>query len=53
MPALHLLDLGHNAVADWTEVEKLANIPALLQLTLRGCPISGVTAAQVCDHNVP
>eukprot|EP00953_Heterococcus_sp_UTEX-ZZ885_P004344 2855-Heterococcus_DN1.PRE.2 len=45
LPQLRLLELGHNAVSEWSEVNKLTAAPALVQLTLRGCPISGCTAA--------
>jgi hypothetical protein len=44
LPQLRLLELGHNAVSEWSEVNKLTAAPALVQLTLRGCPISGCTA---------
>ncbi|CCI40230.1 unnamed protein product [Albugo candida] len=38
---LKLLDLGHNAVDDWSGVEALRSLEHLKQLNLRGNPIAG------------
>ena len=48
LESLRLLDLGHNALGSWEQVDRIAAVPNLVQLTLKGCPISGVVLAP-CD----
>jgi U2 small nuclear ribonucleoprotein A' len=39
-PALHSLVLSNNALASLAALEPLAGFPALVRLSLRGCPVT-------------